>query len=79
PTSTFISFSTDATLQAMKDIAPLVEKGIDQYKKKVLRICLECPHYPDNCPPRRCPVYLGVKIPTCSTRNTLLNMIKGYK
>jgi len=63
----------------MKDLTPLVEKGIDQYKKKMLQMCLECPHYPDNCPPRRCPVYLGVKVPPCSTRDSLLRLIKAYK
>lgn len=62
----------------MNNLAQLTEKAVEQYKEKMIRICLECPHYPNNCPPKRCPVYTSVKLPSCSTKATLFSMIRAY-
>ncbi len=62
----------------MLDIAELTVKAVEQYKEKMTRICLECPRYPRNCPPRRCPNYTSVKLPACSSKATLFGIIRAY-
>jgi len=62
----------------MDKIAQLTEKAVEQYREKMIRICLECPHYPNNCPPQRCPVHTSMKLPSCSTKATLFSMIRAY-
>ncbi|KQC09279.1 MAG: hypothetical protein APR55_10475 [Methanolinea sp. SDB] len=59
------------------DLAPLVDRAITRYKEKMASICLDCPRYPNDCPPKRCPHQIGVKLPSCATKATLFNMIKG--
>jgi len=60
------------------DFTPLIKKAVTQYHEKIEHICLECPQYPNNCPPQKCPTHLSLKLPACSTRGTLLTMIKAY-
>jgi hypothetical protein len=62
----------------MFDYSSLAEKAIEQYKEKMNRICLECPYYPGNCPPKRCPVHTSVKLPPCATKATLFTLIKAH-
>lgn len=62
----------------MDQIEKLTEEAVEQYKNRIMRICLECPHFPGNCPPRRCPVHTRVTLPECSTRHTIFKMVQAH-
>jgi hypothetical protein len=60
------------------DFAPLVDKAVAQYKEKMARICLDCPHYPNDCPPKRCPPQTSVRLQPCATKATLFSIIRAH-
>ncbi len=60
------------------DLAPLVDKAVARYKEKMAHICLDCPHYPDDCPPKRCPLDSGVKLQPCATKATVFSLIHAH-
>jgi hypothetical protein len=43
------------------NLTPLVDKALNWYKEKMAHICHDCSHYPDDCPPKRCPTHTSVK------------------
>jgi hypothetical protein len=60
------------------NFAPLIDKAVAQYKEKVAIRCLECPHYPHDCPPKRCPIHTNVRLSPGSSKATLFGTIRAY-